>query len=191
LLTDDGNATSGVAAGVSKPSAHAGRAAWYAVWTRSHFEHLVADQLAAKGFSPFLPEMGVRSFRSRTPRIVPMFPGYLFLRHTMEKTSYIEILKARGVVRVLEGGWDRLTPIADAEIERIQRVINMGIAVSEHPYFTEGDRVRVVDGPLTGLEGLFLRDMPNKGRLVLSINLLRTSVAVEVESALVVPCEAA
>ncbi len=191
MLTDDRSATSELEPAVFERGARSGRAAWYAVWTRSHFEYVVAVKLAAKGFSPLLPEMGVRSPRSRTPRVVPMFPGYLFLHHAMEKVSYIEILKARGVVRVLEGGWDRLTPIADAEIERIQRVINMGIPVSELPYFTQGDRVRVIDGPLTGLEGIFLRDKPNKGRLVLSINLLRTSVAVEVESALVAPCEGA
>jgi transcription antitermination factor NusG len=190
-LSDDVSATTERATEVAAPRAPAGRAAWYAVWTRSNFERLVADQLAAKGFSPFLPEMGARSLRSRTPRVVPMFPGYLFLHHTMEKGSYIEIVKARGVVRVLEGGWDRLTPIAEAEIERIQRVINLGIPVSQHPYFAQGDRVRVTGGPLTGLEGFFVRDKPSKGRLVLSIDLLRTSVAVEVESALVAPSEAA
>ena len=96
-------------------SASGRRAAWYAVWTRSHFEHLVADQLTAKGFSPFLPEMSVTSPRSRGPRVMPMFPGYLFLNHLMEKRSYIEILKARGVVRILEGGWNRLKTIQDRE----------------------------------------------------------------------------
>jgi len=162
-------------------------AAWYAIWTRSHFEHLVADQLTAKGFEPFLPEMGVWSSKKRTSRVAPMFPGYLFLHHAMEKHSYVEILKARGVVRVLEGGWSRLTPIADHEIEGIQRVVNAGVPVMPHAYFNEGDRVVVVEGPLTGLEGVFLRDKPTKGRLVVSINLLQTSVAVEIESALVEP----
>jgi transcription antitermination factor NusG len=162
---------------------------WYAIWTRSHFEHLVAEQLAAKGFSPFLPEMGVWSKRLRTSRVVPMFPGYLFLHHAMEKASYIEILKARGVVRVLEGGWNRLTPIAHDEIEGIRRVVNAGVPVSPHPYFQEGDRVRVTDGPLEGLEGIFVRDKRNKGRLVVSIKLLQTSIAVEVESEMVAPCD--
>ena len=91
-------------------------AAWYAIYTRSHFENLVADQLTARGFSLFLPERGVWSKRLKTPRVVPMFPGYLFIHHGMEKKSYIEILNARGVVRVLDGGWNRLTPIADDEM---------------------------------------------------------------------------
>ena len=63
-------------------------------------------------------------------------------------------LNARGVVRVLEGGWNRLTPIADVEMEGIQRVVKAGVPVSPHAYFNRGDRVRVFDGPLTGLEGI-------------------------------------
>jgi transcription termination/antitermination protein NusG len=189
LRTDDATRT---IEPTGQPSEHRGpheQAAWYAIYTRSHFENLVADQLAARGFSPVLPQRSVWSKRFRASRAVPMFPGYLFIHHGMEKRSYVEILKARGVVRVLEGGWNRLTPIADCEMEAILRVVNAGAPVCPHMYFNEGDRVRVFDGPLTGLEGIFLRDKPTKGRLVVSISLLRSSVAVEVDSALVGPCE--
>jgi transcription antitermination factor NusG len=55
-------------------------------------------------------------------------------------------------------------------------------------YFHQGDRVRVVEGPLVGLEGLFVREQPNKDRLVLTINLLQASVAVEVDAAGVEAC---
>jgi transcription antitermination factor NusG len=168
-------------------------AAWYAIWTRSHCERLVAQQLNAKGFQPFLPEMSVRSRRQGTTTVVqrPMFPGYLFLRHAMEKHSYIEVLKARGVVRILEGGWQRLTPIADAEIDAIERLIETGAPVLAHPFFQEGDRVRVMEGPLAGIEGHFVRDRPNQGRLVVSVRLLQTSVAVEVDCHLVAPVASA
>jgi len=170
-----------------------GTLAWYAIWTRSHCERLVAQQLIAKGFQPFLPEMAVRSRKPEPAPIVqrPMFPGYLFLKHTMEKRSYVEILKARGVVRILEGGWNRLTPIADEEISSIERVIESGAPVLSHPYFNQGDRVRVVEGPLAGLEGLFVRDKKNRGRLVVSVNLLQTSVAIEVDGDFVEPCRRA
>jgi transcription antitermination factor NusG len=165
-------------------------AAWYAIWTRSHCERLVAQQLIAKGFQPFLPEMAVRSRKPDPTPIVqrPMFPGYLFLKHSMEKRSYIEILKARGVVRILEGGWNRLTTIADDEMSAIERVIESGATVLMHPYFNQGDRVRVVEGPLAGLEGLFVHDKKNRGRLVVSVKLLQTSVAIEVDSDFVEPC---
>ena len=165
-------------------------AAWYAIWTRSHCERLVAQQLLAKGFQAFLPEMKVRSRKGEhTPAVQrPMFPGYLFLRHSMEKHSYLEILKARGVVRILEGGWHRLTTIGDEEMIAIERLVESGAPVSSLPYFHRGDRVRVVEGPLAGLEGLFVRDKPNRGRLVVSVKLLQTSVAVEVDCDFVAPC---
>jgi transcription antitermination factor NusG len=165
---------------------------WYAVWTRSNCERLVADQLSAKAFSSFLPEVSVWSRRMDRSRLVqaPIFPGYLFVRRAMDKASYIEILKARGVVRILEGGWTRLTPIPGSEIDAIQRLVNAGVPVYPHAYFQQGDRVRVVHGPLDGVEGIFVRDKPNQGRLVLSINLLRASVAVEVDAAAVEACTA-
>jgi len=170
---------------------HAGRA-WYAIWTKSNCERLVAQQLTAKGFTPFLPEMPTRSRRNGKSHFVqtPMFPGYLFLHHTMEKASYIEILKARGIVRILEGGWNRLTPIANDEVDAIQRLVSAGVPVFPHAYFRHGDRVKVVEGPLAGVEGIFLRDKPHKGRLVVAVNLLQTAVAVEVDCAFVDPLPA-
>ena len=170
--------------GILTPKAAPGAEPWYAIWTRSNCERLVAQQLSAKGFAAFLPEMSERSVRQGKAHVVPvpMFPGYLFLRHAMEKSSYVEILKVRGIVRILEGGWTRLTPIADEEVDGIQRLVDAGVPVFPHAYFHHGDRVRVVHGPLTGVEGIFLRDKPHRGRLVVSVNLLQTSVAVEVDA---------
>ena len=163
---------------------------WYAVWTRSNCERQVVEQLAAKAFTPFLPEMAVWARRDGKSRVVhaPIFPGYLFVRHAMDKASYVEILKARGVVRILDGGWSRLTPIPADEVDAIHRLVRSGVPLFPHVYFHEGDRVRVVEGPLVGIEGLFVREQPTKGRLVLSINLLQASVAVEIDAACVEAC---
>jgi transcription termination/antitermination protein NusG len=163
--------------------AAAQKSEWYAVWTQSHFEQSVTQQLSAKGFTAFLPEMSVWSKRGGEQRLirVPMFPGYLFVRDEMDKRSYVEILKARGVVRILEDGWTRLTPVPDAEIDAIQQVVTAEVPVFAHEHLTQGDRVEVTEGPLSGLQGLFLQDKPTKGRLVLNVDLLGRSVAVEVD----------
>jgi transcription termination/antitermination protein NusG len=163
---------------------------WYAVWTRSNCERLVAEQLSAKAFEPFLPEVAVWTRRDGKPRVVqaPVFPGYLFVRHPMDKTTYVEILKARGVVRILDGSWTRLMSIPAVEVDAIQRLVNAGIPLLPHVYFHEGDRVRVAAGPLLGIEGVFVREKPGKGRLVLSISLLKASVAIEVDTAYVEAC---
>ena len=171
-------------------SADSNGPAWYAIWTRSNCERLVVDQLSAKAFTSLLPEMTVWTRRAGKSRLVhvPIFPGYLFVHHVMDKTTYVEILKARGVVRILDGGWSRLTPIPAHEVDSIQRLSTAGVEVYPSLYFHQGDRVRVVEGPLEGIEGLFVRDKPSQGRLILSINLLRSSVAVEIDAANVVGC---
>lgn len=164
--------------------------AWYAIWTRSHCERLVLDQLAAKGFAAFLPEIGVWSKRQGRLHVVPapMFPGYLFVRHSMDKHAYIEMQKVRGLVRILEDGWTRLTPIPDHEVAAVERVQQAGVPMFRHGALHHGDHVRVTAGPLTGVEGIFLQDDPGTGRLVVSVGLLGRGVAVEIDGTSVEPC---
>jgi transcriptional antiterminator NusG len=115
-----------------------------------------------------------------------MFPGYLFLNHAMDKHAYVQILQARGVVRILGERWDRLVPVDDVEIAAVQRLVTTDVHVLPHPYLREGHRVRIVDGPLNGLEGVLLQVKPGKGLLVVSVELLQRSVAVEVDCTRVV-----
>ena len=163
---------------------------WYAVWTHSHCENLVRQQLAAKGFRPFLPEMQTWSKRLGHMRLIrmPMFPGYLFVQEAMNRKRYIELLQVRGIVRILEHGWDKLTPIPDDEIDAIQRIVRADVPVLPCVHLRQGDRVRVREGALTGLEGIFLQDKPTKGRLVVSVTMLGRSVAVEVECTSIEAC---
>ena len=163
--------------------------AWYAVWTKSHCERLVLDQLAAKGFNAFLPEIGMWSKRQGRMHVVPapLFPGYLFVRDRMDKHAYIEMLKVRGVVRILEDGWNRLTPIPAQEVESVERVLQAKVPVFRHALH-EGDQVRVTEGPLAGVEGVFIQDKPSTGRLIVSVGLLGRGLAVEVDGTSVVPC---
>jgi transcription termination/antitermination protein NusG len=167
-------------------------AAWYAVWTQSHCEQLVRQQLTAKGFDSFLPEVQTWSKRQGTMRLIrtPMFPGYLFVRDAMDRKRYLAALQVRGVVRILEHGWDKLTPIPDDEIDAIQRIVRADVPVLPWVHLRQGDRVRVRDGALMGLEGIFLQDKPTKGRLVVSVSMLGRSVAVEVECTSIETCAA-
>jgi len=156
---------------------------WYALWSKSHCEQLVFDQLAARGFQAFLPKIEVWSRRNggRHCISVPMFPGYLFLHHAMDLNSYIEVLKTRELVRVLGDGRDRLAVVPDAEIDAIQKVVQAHLPALPYPYLREGQRVRITKGPLAGVEGILVHTKPNKGLLVLSIELFQRSVAVEVD----------
>ena len=165
------------------------RASWYALWTHSHCEQIAHDQLLQKGFAAFLPTVDVWSRRRGVRRLVraPMFPSYLFVHHDMDKHSYIEVQKTRGLVRVLGERWDRLAPIPDEEIDAIQAVLEARVPVLPHAYLREGQRVRITRGPLTDVEGVLVRQNQKTGLLVLSVQLLRQSVAVEVDCTWAVP----
>ena len=160
---------------------------WYVLWTCSHSEQLVCDQLAAKGFHLLLPKIDVWSRRGGLRHLIrtPMFPGYLFLRHAMDTASYVEVRKARGLVRILGERSDQLAVVPDAEIEAIQRVVDARLPAMPHPYLREGQRVRIIRGPLAGVEGILVQMKPNKGLFVLSVELLQRSVAVAVDCTLV------
>ena len=169
--------------------APADRAQWCALWTHAHCEQQVHDQLTAKDFDVFLPAMTVWSRRGgqRHQIQVPMFPGYLFLHQAIDKTSYIEIQKTRGLTRILGERWDRPAVVADAEIEAVQRLLESQLPVLAHPYLQEGQRVRIAEGPLADLEGILVDVKPSKGLFVLSVNMLQRSVAVEIDCTRVVP----
>jgi transcription antitermination factor NusG len=164
------------------------RRKWYALWTQSHFEQLVHQQLAVKGFQVFLPTIEVWSARDgvRTLSRTPMFSGYLFLYHDMDHASYVEVRQSRGLVRILGEGWDRLAVVPDAEINAIRKVVDAGLPALPHSYLREGQRVRMTRGPLAGVEGILVQAKPDKGLLVLSIELFRRSIAVEVDCTLAV-----
>ena len=162
-----------------------GGARWYALWAHSHCERLVRDQLAAKGFEAFLPEIAIWKLRNaeRYAGSVPLFPGYLFVRHAMDKASHVEILKTRGLVRILGERWDRLAVVPDREVDAVRRLVESRVAPAAHPYLREGRRVRMRRGPLAGLEGILVELKPDKGLLVVSVELFQRSVAVEVDCA--------
>jgi transcription antitermination factor NusG len=163
---------------------------WYALWTNSRCEQLVHDRLVAKGFDPFLPRIDAWSRRGGQRHVVsaPLFPGYLFLRHpAMAKATYIELCQVRGLVRILGERWDRLEIVSDNEVDGIQRALDSRLPVMPYPYLQHGERVRIVRGPLTDVEGVLVRTKPNKGILVLRVALLQRSVAIEIDCTLVAP----
>src|SRR5262245_1953047 len=162
-------------------------ARWYVLWTQSHCEQLVHDQLAAEGFELLLPTVEVWSRRAGARRLMraPMFPGYLFLHHAMDKPSYLAVRKSRGLVRILGERWDRLEPVADGEVHALHRLNAARLPVRGHPFLKAGRRVRICAGPLEGVEGILLQSRPPRGLLVLSVELLQRSVAVEVDASFV------
>lgn len=158
---------------------------WYAVQVKPRAEKAVAKVLRLKGYSEFLPLYSTShawSDRLKTVHL-PLFPGYVFLQ--LEIQRRLPVLKTPGVLSFVSLGSEP-TPIDNAEVESIRSLVGAGLPVGPWPYLREGQRVEVQHGALKGLRGILLK-VKSEYRLVLSIELLQRSVAVEVDREAVRP----
>jgi transcription antitermination factor NusG len=164
----------------------AGEEPWWALYTRHQHERVVADMLAAKGFEVFLPIYeSVRRWRDRKKTLsLPLFPCYLFVRGGLDRR--LQVVTTPGIHMILHRG-ESIATIPEEEIEAIQRAVDGSYRVEPHPFLKCGQRVRVLRGALEGVEGILVRKK-NMFRLILSVDMLAQSVAVEVNASDVEPC---
>jgi transcription antitermination factor NusG len=152
---------------------------WYALRIKSRHEKIVASALFGKGYEVFLPlYRDRRRWSDRMKELeLPLFPGYLFCRFDVMKR--LPILTTPGIVQLVGVGKTPL-PVDDAEITAIQSIVISRLNAQPWPYLQVGQRVRIEQGPLTGLEGILIA-LKKTHRLVVSVTLLQRSVAVEVD----------
>jgi transcription termination/antitermination protein NusG len=155
---------------------------WYAVWTRSKQEKAAAVILSRLGVRHYLPlRSELRQWSDRRQKIeVPLFSGYLFVHLNPLKDTRLKVLRVPGVVAFV-GNQTGPLPIPHKEIEDIQAVLASGTDCSVQPSLKEGDRVRVVRGPLAGVEGTLVR-ANSESRLFISIDMIRQSLVVSIAS---------
>ena len=161
---------------------------WYALYTRHQHEKNVERSLSGKGFEVFLPlYTAVRRWKDRDKTLaLPLFPCYIFLRNPTERWQ--SILATPGV-HSLVGFAKRPATISCDEIDAIKRIVGCALRLEPHPFLQCGDRVRLMAGPLEGLEGLLIRKK-STWKLVVSVEMLQRSVAVEVDATMVEPVTA-
>jgi transcription antitermination factor NusG len=159
---------------------------WFALYTRHQHERKVATHLEARGFTILCPTYSeVRQWRDRKKEItLPVFPGYVFIRGGLERQ--VSVLSTPGVHSIVCTG-KTPAPIGKHEIDGIRRAVSHSISLEPAPFLLEGDRVRVVRGPLEGVEGIFQRRKDGI-RLVISIEILGRSASLEILSDEVEPC---
>ena len=158
---------------------------WYALHTRSRHEKVVRDQLTAKGLTNLLPLWRKRSvWKDRVKMIdVPLFGGYIFCHFPLRQK--IEVLQTIGVVRIV-GLHGTPLPVPEEQIYAVQTMVEQRLHYDPHPFLQEGMRVRVTHGVLAGAEGILL-SRKSHHRLVISVDLIQKSVAVDIDSADVEP----
>jgi transcription antitermination factor NusG len=168
----------------------AGRASsWFALYTICRHEKRVAQHLSQREIEFYLPLY--RSERkwgngSRVTLELPLFPGYLFVR--VRRSERVSVLSVPGVLAVLVGASGELAALPDSMIDTLRSGLELRVA-EPHPFLTVGQQVRIRSGALAGMEGIVVRKK-NKFRVVLTLQHMMRSIAVEVDGKDIEPLQA-
>jgi transcription antitermination factor NusG len=152
---------------------------WFALTVKPRHEQAVAEHLLGRSLESYAPVYRERrrwSDRIRTVEL-PLFPRYVFCRF-----AFADRLKVIGMPSVLSvvGFGGEPAPVQDGEIDAVKTLVGSGLAVAPWLYLRIGQRVRICEGPLSGLEGILAREKSGY-RVVVNIELLRRAVAVEID----------
>jgi transcription antitermination factor NusG len=153
-------------------------AKWFAFSVKPQHELAVGAALEAHGVEGFVPVHTTRrrwSDRMKTLTL-PLFTGYVFCHVSVK--ARLPILRLPGV-RTIVGFGGEPAAIADEDIAVVRRIADSGLAVAAIPHLQMGERVRVIRGPLRGVEGTLLESA--KSCLVVGIELLHRSLSVEID----------
>jgi len=152
---------------------------WFAVYTLPQNERTVLRQLEVRQVEAFLPTYEVIKVwrnRQRVTLTRPLFPAYLFVRVNLR--ARVRVLEAPGVLSIVGNSRGPL-PLERNEVECL-RSEAWRSRLEPFREIPIGSRVRVKCGPLEGVEGILVRKK-NLFRLVLSVEMLQRSVAIEVD----------
>lgn len=154
---------------------------WYALYTCPCHEKQVAEHLTVRGIERFLPlyRLARRWKDGRTvTRDMPLFPGYLFVHAC--RADRASILRTPGVLSIV-GTTQGAIPLPRDEIESLRCRLHLHNAIP-HPFLNVGERAIIRSGALAGMQGIVVRHK-NSARIVLTIELIMKSVAVEIDIA--------
>ncbi|MFI5095278.1 MAG: transcription termination/antitermination protein NusG [Candidatus Acidiferrales bacterium] len=161
---------------------------WFALQVRTRWEESTVALLGGKGFETFLPNYRTnRRCRGRIKEVTaPLFPGYVFCQ--FDAQNRLPILVTPGVVGIVGSGRIPI-PVDESEIEAIRSAICSGMHVEPWPYLEIGQTIRIEDPTWGGLEGILI-SFKGSQRIVVSVSLLRRSVALEIDRSVVRPVPA-
>lgn len=157
---------------------------WVVLHCRPRCEKKVVEACRREGLFSYLPLRKKKHRYGSRIRIfeVPLFTGYVFCIAAHEKKRWLR--QNQLVANVLDV-CDQKKLVE--QLHQIQKALTVGEGVVEvMPYLEKGRWVRVTAGPFRGMEGIVLR-LQGKTKVVLNVDMIRQSVAVEVDSAFLVP----
>lgn len=148
---------------------------WLVCHTKPRCEKKFAALMVAEKFEHYLPLIdSLRRYGRQTKRFTkPLFPGYVFARVPVAQKPriYQQDLLARAIV--VED-----VPRFLGQLEDVRRIVASGLEMSVMPLLTKGRRVRIIAGPLHGVEG-FVDNPANPQGVIIAVDVLQQGLLVK------------
>lgn len=147
---------------------------WFAVQSQCHREAGAAIQLRNQGFGVFLPlrTRTCRHARRIDIRLVPFFPGYLFVALDLGRDRWRSVNSTYGVQRlVMTGGEGRPMPVPTGIIEALHREADARGCLVADDRLRVGEPVRILAGPFSDVVGELVQ-LDESGRIRVLVELL-------------------
>ena len=155
---------------------------WIAVYTKSRHEQTVVNELNKKNIESYCPMFKERRQWSDRKKWVhfPLFRSYVFANIEIKENIYV--LQTIGVNKIVKFQ-EKISIIPDQVIDNIKNIIEGGYNIEQADYFIKGDEVRVVSGPLKGLDGVVI-DLRGANKIIIKIEAIQQAFSVEISSGL-------
>ncbi len=152
---------------------------WIAVYTKPRHEKVVDSEFKDKQIESYLPLISKKHRWSDRMKWVetPLFKSYIFARIELKK--YLDVLQTHGVHHIVKFQ-NKIAVIPNYQIESLKTMIEGGFDPFPSDYFTVGDKVEVIGGPLKGINGVVSRS-DTQDKLIIKIDAIQHAVAVQIE----------
>lgn len=164
---------------------------WYVVHTYSGYEKKVKESLQnrieAEGVQDrfgdvLIPSETVVEMKKGKKRTGTrsFFPGYLLVQMELDEKTW-HLVRHTPKVTGFVGGKSP-APIPQSEVEEIRSQMAEGrLKPKPKVTFTEGESVRVTDGPFSNFNGLVESIKPEKGKVVVLVSIFGRATPVELD----------
>jgi len=131
---------------------------WYALYVNSRFEKKVMEGLLFKNIEAYVPIVKtMKQWSDRKKMVeVPLFTGYVFIN--IANSQIDQVLQTNGVVNFVRH-IGKIAKIREVEIERLKQIVRLGYHIESEAIklnYKQGDKVKILDGPLKNIEGFIL-----------------------------------
>jgi len=153
---------------------------WFAIHTFARHEKVVAQEIQALGMTSFLPLVKqVRQWSDRRKVVeFPVFGCYVFVKLVPNHEERLKVLRVNGVLRFVGINGVGLS-IPEEQIKAIRVLLEEKLPVCSHPFLKLGQRVRIRNGALSGVEGVLIARNGER-TLIVSVDAIQRSLSVQI-----------